>query len=105
MSFPGGKFDPEFDFHFKDTALRETEEELGIPRKDITILGSFDDHITPKMFIISPFVGYIKESQPMIKEVNEVDEIITIPISFFANKKNYKERNYELKGNKIAVGK
>ena len=105
MAFPGGIFDYKFDNSYQDTALREVEEELGISKENITILGPFDDHITPKKFIISPFVGYINKHQTMVKQDDEVDEIVRVPISFFANKKNYKERVYKLKGETIAVGK
>jgi len=105
MSFPGGKFDKEKDSSFMDTALRETEEELGIPRDNINVLGFFDDHITPKFFIITPLVGYINPNQDMVKQESEVKEIIKIPINFFADIKNYHERTYLLHGNKIAVGK
>lgn len=105
MSFPGGKFEKDKDTSFVDTALRETKEELGIPRDQIKVLGSFDDHITPKFFIITPIVGYISSDQEMVKQESEVKEIVKIPITFFANKKNYRERTYLLHENKIAVGK
>ncbi|MHA1274936.1 MAG: NUDIX hydrolase [Promethearchaeota archaeon] len=105
MSFPGGKFDPKFDKTLKDTALRECEEEVGIPKEKINILGSFDDHITPKGFIITPIVGYIPNGITMKKQKEEVQEIVKIPISFFLDKKNYRERTYKLKNDIIAVGK
>jgi len=104
MGFPGGKTEPQ-DRSPEVTALRECEEELGIPRKKITILGSFEDHITPKGFIITPIVGYIIENQEMNKQIEEVQEIVKIPVDFFANKKNYRERTYILKNDTIAVGK
>jgi len=104
MSFPGGKVDP-LDKSLKETALRECEEELGIPREKITLLGCLDDHLTPKGFIITPFVGYIDKNQNISKQDEEVKEIVKIPISFFTNKKNYRERTYELKGTLIGVGK
>ena len=104
MGFPGGVVNIE-DSSLEETALRECEEELGIPRENITIIGSFDDHITPKGFIITPIVGYIDGDQIMKKEVSEVQEIVKIPVDFFANKKNYRERTYDLKGEMIAVGK
>jgi 8-oxo-dGTP pyrophosphatase MutT (NUDIX family) len=105
MSFPGGLFDSKLDKSFQDTALRETEEELGILRSDINILGCLDDHITPKKFIITPFVGYVDTNQKMIKNDEEVQEIVKISIDFFANEKNHRERVYNLKENTIAVGK
>ena len=105
MAFPGGIFDDKFDKSYQDTALREVEEELGIQSKNINLIGSLDDHITPKKYIITPFVGYIDEHQKMMKREEEVQEIIKIPISFFTNKKNYRERTYKLKNNIVAVGK
>jgi hypothetical protein len=105
MSFPGGKFEKKFDNSLKDTALREAEEELNIPKSKINLIGCIDDHLTPKGFIITPFVAYIDENQPMVKQDGEVEEIVKIPIDFFGNKKNYRERTYKLKGSIIGVGK
>lgn len=105
MSFPGGKFDPRYDKSLKDTALRELKEELGIPMSDVDILGSFDDHLTPKHFIITPFVGAISEEQQMIKQNSEVQEVVKIPVDFFTDPHNYKERTYYLRDELIAVGK
>ncbi len=105
MSFPGGKFDPVHDKSFLDTALRELEEELGVSKTSINVLGSIDDHLTPKGFIITAFVAYINQDIRIVKEENEVEEVVKIPITFFANKKNYKERTYDLKGDLIGVGK
>jgi len=104
MSFPGGKADLD-DESLEETALRECEEELGVPRNKIHILGSFDDHITPKGFIITPFVGFIDNQQKLIKQESEVQEIVKVPIVFLAEKKNYRERTYRLKKDTIAVGK
>lgn len=105
MSFPGGKLDKIKDKTLLDTAIRETEEELGILRKNINIIGCLDDHLTPKGFIITPFVGYIDEDQEIIKQEEEVKEVVKIPIYFFTNKKNYHERTYYIKNDLIAVGK
>ncbi|MFX1274824.1 MAG: NUDIX hydrolase [Promethearchaeota archaeon] len=104
MAFPGGMKDPE-DKDLKETALRETEEELGIPRENLHVLGSFDDHVTPSRYIITPIVTYIEENQIMKKNDEEVHEIVKIPITFFANKKNYRERKYKLNEDMIGVGK
>lgn len=105
MSFPGGKFDPQIDHSYLDTALRELEEELGIPKKKVKILGCIDDHLTPKGFIITAFVCYVNENQKMIRAEDEVKEIVKIPITFFANKKNFKEKTYKLGNDLIGVGK
>ena len=105
MSFPGGKYDPKRDKSYQDTAQRELMEELAISPNQLTILGCIDDHLTPKGFIITPFVGYINENLEMKKREEEVKEIVNIPVSFFANRNNYRERTYYLKEDLIGVGK
>ncbi|MFX1235107.1 MAG: NUDIX hydrolase [Promethearchaeota archaeon] len=105
MSFPGGKFDANSDHTLLDTALREVNEEIGISRQNIIILGCIDDHLTPKGYIITPFVGYVVKELDFVKQKEEVNEIVKIPINFFANKNNYKEKTYNIKGDQIAVGK
>jgi len=105
MSFPGGKFDPNLDQSYLDTALRELEEELGVPKQKVEILGCIDDHLTPKGFIITAFVATINKNQKLTKQDEEVKEIVKITVTFFANKQNFKERTYKLKNELIGVGK
>jgi len=105
MSFPGGKFDPKLDKSYLDTAFRELEEELGIPSNQVEVLGCIDDHLTPKGFIITAFVAFITQDIKMVKQESEVHEIVKIPVTFFANKENFKERTYKLKEDLIGVGK
>jgi len=92
MSFPGGKFDPSLDASYLDTAFRELDEELGIPQNEVSILGCIDDHLTPKGFIITAYVAFISHDTKMVKQDSEVKEIVKIPITFFANKKKFRER-------------
>ena len=105
MSFPGGKFDQTLDSSYLDTALRELDEELGIPQNKVSILGCIDDHLTPKGFVITAFVAFISQDTEMVKQDSEVNEIIKIPITFFADKKKFRERTYNLKDDLIGVGK
>ena len=105
MSFPGGKFDLTLDTSYLDAALRELDEELGIPRNKVSVLGSIDDHLTPKGFIITAFVAFISQDTKMVKQESEVKEIVKIPITFFADKKKFRERTYNLKNDIIGVGK
>ncbi|GAG75141.1 unnamed protein product, partial [marine sediment metagenome] len=90
MSFPGGKFEVNNDKSLKDTALRETEEEIGVPRENIKILGCLDDFPTMTKYIITPFVAIIDQNQKLIKEDREVQKILKIPIDFFLSKKKFR---------------
>ncbi len=103
MSFPGGKFDPNVDISLQDTALRETEEEIGIPRKSIKILGCLDDFPTMTKFIVSPFVGLINKNQKLEKEEREVQEILKIPIDFFVSKRSFREQAFDIEGKKFPI--
>ena len=103
MSFPGGKFDPKLDTSLRDTALRETEEEIGVPREKIKIMGCLDDFPTMTRYIITPFVGIIDKDQKLVKDDREVQEIVKIPIDFFTNKINFKEQAVDIEGNKFPI--
>ncbi len=105
MSFPGGKFDQKLDTSYLDTALRELDEELGILKNKVSILGCIDDHLTPKGFVITAFVAFINQDTKMVKQESEVKEIVKIPVTFFADKKKFRERTYKLKDDLIGVGK
>lgn len=89
ICFPGGGFEEGIDKDFKDTALRETKEELGIESKDIKIIGQLDTYVAPIGAIIEPFIGKIKKSvlKTMIIDKNEVEKTLLIPVSFFKNTK------------------
>ena len=103
MSFPGGKFEVNNDKSLKDTALRETEEEIGVPRKNIKILGCLDDFPTMTKYIITPFVAIIDQNQKLIKEDREVQKILKIPVDFFLSKKNFREQAVDIDGNKFPI--
>jgi len=99
MSFPGGKFESVHDNSLTDTALRETEEEIGVPRNNVKILGCLHDFPTISGYNVSPFVGVISENQQMIKQESEVQAIVTVPIDFFVDKRNLREESFNMNGN------
>lgn len=103
MSFPGGKFDPFLDRNLKDTALRETEEEIGVLHENIKILGCLDDFPTMTQYIISPFIGIIDKNQKLIKDEREVQRILKIPINFFTSKTNFREQIISIENEKLPV--
>lgn len=81
ISFPGGKKE-EHDESFEQTALRETEEEIGVVRKNVNIIGELSDlYIPPSNFKVFPFVGFTNTRPKFVKNQNEVDEIIELSIS------------------------
>ncbi|MFX1235106.1 MAG: NUDIX hydrolase [Promethearchaeota archaeon] len=103
ISFPGGKFEPDKDKNLRDTALRETEEEIGVPRDKIKIIGCLDDFPTMTKYIITPFIAIIDKNQKLVKDDREVQSILKIPIDFFILKKNFKEQAISIENKKFPI--
>ncbi len=94
ISFPGGSIETK-DLNPQAAALRETEEEIGVNKVDIEILGKLKARNTTTGFYIYPFVGFIHS----LKDINinkiEVDRIIYIPIKWLLIPENsYTETHY-----------
>lgn len=89
VSFPGGKYDPRLDKTFEETAIRETFEELGIPKNKITIIGGLDTLVHPNGLTIDAFLGvtHLNSIAEMNVNPNEVEYVFTVPVSHFENSK------------------
>ena len=80
ISFPGGARDSE-DRDSLETALRETEEEMGINRDDITVIGEMDEVVTRSNFLINVFTGIIEYPYPFKPSAIEIAEVLEFPVS------------------------
>lgn len=87
ICFPGGKFDPDIDSDFRETALRETAEELGVNSERIKIIGTLDTVIGTMGTTVDAFLGIIDISSLDELNINldEVERIFTVPVSYFVN--------------------
>jgi len=88
ICFPGGRCDTQ-DKSFTMTALRETEEEIGISKEFIEVVGFLENYQTLTGFMITPVVGFIKEGFQIQKDQFEVAEIFELPLTFILNSANY----------------
>lgn len=80
ISFPGGGAETQ-DRTLKDTALRETEEELGFPTGAVDILGMLTPlFIAPSHNIVHPFVGWLPAHPPLHPDPAEVSAVLTVPV-------------------------
>lgn len=83
ISFPGGKREPE-DENFRETALRETQEEIGLDPKNLKVLGQLSPlYIPPSNFLVQPFVGFYRGQPNFTKQPSEVKEVISIDFNHF----------------------
>ncbi|MBL8151675.1 MAG: CoA pyrophosphatase [Blastocatellia bacterium] len=79
ISFPGGKYDDE-DRSLLDTALRETQEEIGLERDAVQVLGELDDMLTSTQYRITPFVGFIPYPYEFKLNIHEINHLIEVPV-------------------------
>ncbi|MFZ5942578.1 MAG: NUDIX hydrolase [Bacillota bacterium] len=82
ICFPGGRIETQ-DKDEKESALRETCEELGLTRSDINIIGPLDVLLTPFDTKISPFVGRLTDYTQITPNPSEVESIFYVPLKFF----------------------
>ena len=88
IAFPGGKKD-QSDSSPIETALRETQEEVGLNPKNVEIIASLPSHKTATGFVIKPYLGLINQPFSETLRQGEVDEIFTLPYEYILNEKNF----------------
>jgi 8-oxo-dGTP pyrophosphatase MutT (NUDIX family) len=83
IALPGGKFEDN-DVNYMQTALRESNEEIGIDLNKVTIAGNLTPlYVGVSNFLIHPYVGTFEGDPQFLKQENEVEEIIHSPINHF----------------------
>jgi 8-oxo-dGTP pyrophosphatase MutT (NUDIX family) len=88
ISFPGGRIE-EDDADPVAAALRETEEEVGLPRDRVSVVGRLDTYLTGTGFEITPVVGIVAPPYPMAIDPFEVAEAFEVPLSYILDRRNH----------------
>lgn len=88
VSFPGGKQEPH-DTDLLSTALRETEEEIGLQRRHIDIVGSLPAYRTVSRFVVTPYIGLVSPPFNLSIDDNEVDTVFEVPLSYLLDQSNH----------------
>lgn len=81
ISFPGGKVDA-VDRNAEETALRETEEEIGLDRRCVQLLGRLPDYFIPTGFRVTPIVGWVEPPFELTLDSFEVAAAFEVPLSY-----------------------
>ncbi|HEY9081408.1 CoA pyrophosphatase [Magnetovibrio sp.] len=97
VSFPGGHIE-----HHDDdavaAALRETEEEIGLPATHIEIIGTLDTYITRTGFEVTPVVAMIEPPFDLTPDPHEVAEVFEVPLDFLMDPANHQRHEREFEG-------
>lgn len=102
ISFPGGVRE-EADHSLWETAVRETEEEVGIPKGAVRFLGTLPSLVTVTDFEVSPFVAAVPYPMALALAPGEVDEVVEIPVSELLDPAVLEMRPLTWKGHEITT--
>ncbi|MCM4151293.1 CoA pyrophosphatase [Arenibacter sp. N53] len=87
IGLPGGKAEKK-DLNLLETALRETQEEVGAVRERITVIRSMSEiYIPPSNFEVTPYLGLYKKEEPFLMQADEVAAIVEVPLQDFMDDK------------------
>ena len=94
ISFPGGRMDPE-DRSPNDTALRESEEEIGLDPKRVEIIGHLPQYLTVSGYSVTPVVGLVQAQAEYVLDEFEVADVFEVPLSFLLDPANHQVRLWQ----------
>jgi len=97
IAFPGGRIE-ETDTDAVAAALRETEEEVGLPREQVAVIGRLDTYVTGTGFEITPIVGIITPPYKLTVDPFEVAEAFEVPLSYILDPRNHNRTERESAG-------
>jgi 8-oxo-dGTP pyrophosphatase MutT (NUDIX family) len=102
VSFPGGRMDPG-DSDVRETALRETHEEVGIHPADVEIVGYLDPNPTVTGYAVTPVVGLIELRRELVIDPYEVKSAFEVPLPFLLDEANQESSEREFAGVTVPI--
>lgn len=97
ISFPGGRIDPG-DGGPVEASLREAEEEIGLPRSAVQVIGTADRYRTITGFEVTPVVGIVPPDLPLSPHPGEVSDLFEAPLAFLLDPANQIVRSARFRG-------
>jgi 8-oxo-dGTP pyrophosphatase MutT (NUDIX family) len=100
VSFPGGRAEPS-DPTPEFTALRESQEEIGLAPEKIEILARLPDYITRTGFQVTPVVGLLTPPLELVPDPREVEDVFEVPLAFLLDPANHLRESREINGRTV----
>lgn len=101
ISFPGGRLEAG-DSGAADAALRETEEEVGLPRAHVDVVGYLDNYITITGYCVTPVVGIVNPDFELRLDKSEVAEAFEVPLDYVLDERKVVRRRKRLFGAEVS---
>jgi 8-oxo-dGTP pyrophosphatase MutT (NUDIX family) len=102
VSFPGGRMEPG-DADIATTALRETEEEVGIAQDGVSVIGYLEPMPTITGYAVTPVVGLIESGYELAIDTTEVEYVFEVPLPYLLEPGNHKLVKRELHGGTVSM--
>lgn len=102
ISFPGGRFEAA-DADLVTTALRESEEEIGLDRRQVKVIGRLPDHLIVTGFRVTPIVGFVAPGFRLTLDANEVAGTFEVPLRFLLDPINHVQRTRYFDGHSVEL--
>ena len=93
VGFPGGMWEPD-DKNLIDTALRESEEEIALPRDQVEVVAKLETEISLYAVRITPFLGFIPEGLAFEPELSELESVFQVPLDHLLTASNHTESTF-----------
>lgn len=97
ISFPGGRAEP-YDSDAAATALREAEEEVGLPHEHVEVIGTLPIYATVTAFMVTPVVALVRPGFQLRPDPFEVAEVFEVPLGFLMQPANHQRHVFEFAG-------
>jgi 8-oxo-dGTP pyrophosphatase MutT (NUDIX family) len=102
ISFPGGRVESS-DADAVDAALRESEEEIGLDRRHVEVVGFLPDHMIITGFRVTPVVAFVTPDFTLQLDRTEVDDAFEVPLSFLLDQRNHVRRLRRFEGHEVEL--
>ena len=100
VSFPGGMYEKE-DKDLKNTALRESEEETGLDKTKVNILGPIDTVVSRFNVSVTPYIGIVPSDIHLNDNSDEIEACFRVPLSFLLKDKRHRNDEINRNGDKF----